>query len=154
MATLSWITLCQNGSTFVFRSQQSVSGVMREVLKSAEFIRSSSDRRTTESSRDGILNDVEITSHGFKFLLMERSQQVWTYLIAYLRNIGNFQFIHITGAKLQLFRAWKYHLTSKADLSFEPQNEGVNFSSRFTGLRLGPTLGTRSRQQTYVCTIE
>uniref|UniRef100_A0A1I7VVX7 General transcription factor IIH subunit 4 n=1 Tax=Loa loa TaxID=7209 RepID=A0A1I7VVX7_LOALO len=54
------------------KSEQGVSGTTKRLFRSAGLTSSEND--------DG---DIEITSAGFQFLLLNRSEQIWTYLLYY-----------------------------------------------------------------------
>ncbi|VDK81979.1 unnamed protein product [Litomosoides sigmodontis] len=54
------------------KSEQGVSGTTKMLFRSAGL--------TSNESDDG---DIEITSAGFQFLLLNRSDQIWTYLLHY-----------------------------------------------------------------------
>ncbi|KAL3982178.1 Transcription factor Tfb2 family protein [Acanthocheilonema viteae] len=54
------------------KSEQGVSGTTKMLFRSAGL--------TSTENEDG---DIEITSAGFQFLLLNRSEQIWTYLLHY-----------------------------------------------------------------------
>uniref|UniRef100_A0A0R3S619 General transcription factor IIH subunit 4 n=1 Tax=Elaeophora elaphi TaxID=1147741 RepID=A0A0R3S619_9BILA len=67
------------------KSEQGVSGTTKMLFRSAGLI-----------SYDG---DIEITSAGFQFLLLSRSEQIWTYLLHYF---------HMQEGLTQIFRLTLY----------------------------------------------
>ncbi|VDN52714.1 unnamed protein product [Dracunculus medinensis] len=56
------------------KSEQGVSSITKDLLNAAGL---------TSNSDNG---DVDITSNGFKFLLLNRTEQIWTYLVHYLEQ--------------------------------------------------------------------
>lgn len=99
-------------------SIQNVSIITRELFQHIGFNRSGKRNSDQFISFVSVGNEFEITSRGFQFLLLGRTEQIWTYLVYY------FQYIEATQSEEDLFRSLEFFF--RLALCVTPDDRGFS----------------------------